>query len=209
MDTNSRPAGETKPPGVQTENRAGGQRLMERVTEGDEQALIVIYDRYSTLAYTLAFHVLRDHSAAEDTTQEVFLRLWRDPQAYNPQRGSLSAWITMNARHRAVDHWRKHRREAQIPEDLQLVESGYSRPEYFPDIEKIRTILNTLPNSQSEILEQLFWRSFSCRDRLANRPASGNRQIADSAGATIYKADVTARHDRERASLIQPGVWFV
>ena len=110
---------------------------MERVTEGDEQALIVIYDRYSTLAYTLAFHVLRDHSAAEDTTQEVFLRLWRDPQTQSPNGGSLSAWITiMNAWHRAVDHWRKHRRESQIPEDLQLVESGYSRPEYFPDIEK-------------------------------------------------------------------------
>lgn len=137
------------------------RQLMVRVSEGDEKSLMVIYDRYSSLAYGIAFHVLRDASAAEDIMQEVFLRLWRDPKAFDANRGSLSAWITINARHRAVDYWRKHRRESQLPEDSQSEEAAISHPEYMPDMEKVRAILRALPAAQRDLLELSYFAGLS------------------------------------------------
>jgi RNA polymerase sigma-70 factor (ECF subfamily) len=145
----------------QSENADDERRLMERVSAGDEESLVAIYDRYSSLAYALALHVLRDPSAAEDITQEIFMRLWREPKAYDPARGSLSAWITINARHRSVDYWRKHRRESQISDNPQIVEPSARPPEYLPDFEKVRAILGTLPASQRELLELSYFGGFS------------------------------------------------
>lgn len=143
------------------EDSSDDRQLMMRVAEGDEKSLMTIYDRYSTLAYGLAFHVLRDASAAEDILQEVFLRLWRTPKAFDANRGSLSAWITINARHRAVDYWRKHRRESQLPEESKSPEAAVSQPEYMPDIDKVRAILSALPASQRDVLELSYFAGLS------------------------------------------------
>ena len=144
-----------------SEKTSGERQLMVRVSEGDEKSLMVIYDRYSSLAYGLAFQVLRDASAAEDIMQEVFLRLWRDPKTFDANRGSLAAWITINARHRAVDYWRKHRRESQLPEDSQGAEPAANQPEYMPDMDKVRTILRTLPAALRDLLELSYFAGLS------------------------------------------------
>ena len=47
--------------------------LMQKMAAGDDQALLEVYDLYSPLVYTIAFHVLRNAHAAEDISQEIFL----------------------------------------------------------------------------------------------------------------------------------------
>jgi RNA polymerase sigma-70 factor (ECF subfamily) len=138
--------------------RADEEHLIERVRDGDESSLIIIYDRYSSLAYTLACHVLRDPSAAEDIVQDVFLQLWREPKAYDYTRGSLSGWIAMNARHRAIDSWRKHRRETPMPEGFEKADLNPAPAAYFPDIDKVLTCLSA---SQRDILEVSYFGGLS------------------------------------------------
>jgi RNA polymerase sigma-70 factor (ECF subfamily) len=50
--------------------------------------------------------VLRDEAAAEDVVQDVFMHLWRRPSAFDPSRGSLTSYVSMLARSRALDRWR-------------------------------------------------------------------------------------------------------
>ncbi|GAC1429816.1 MAG: sigma-70 family RNA polymerase sigma factor [Terriglobales bacterium] len=161
MATNPRHPVRISSSGASVDAIAEERRLMERVSAGDEQALCAIYDRYSAQAYTLAFHVLREPSAAEDIAQEVFLRLWREPQAFDSTRGSLSAWISINARHRAVDHWRKYRRESQGPEDFEFVEPSGTMPECNADMEKVRKILRSLPGPLRDVVELSYFGGLS------------------------------------------------
>ncbi|NJN23868.1 MAG: sigma-70 family RNA polymerase sigma factor [Acaryochloridaceae cyanobacterium RL_2_7] len=79
--------------------------LAEAIANQNLAALELIYDRYSTLVYTLALKILRQPQEAEDLTQEVFLKLWRD-QNYRPQRGTLSSFLTTLTRSRAIDRLR-------------------------------------------------------------------------------------------------------
>ena len=89
-------------------------RLVARVRAGDQQALAELYDRYSNVVYGVALRVLQDTGAAEDVLQDIFLQLWRKPDAFDSSRGSLAAWLAVIARHRSIDRLRKRRPETDI-----------------------------------------------------------------------------------------------
>ncbi len=57
-------------------------------------------------AFAAAYRILGDAAAAEDVVQDVFMALWRHPDKFNPDRGSLPGYVAMMARSRAVDRIR-------------------------------------------------------------------------------------------------------
>ena len=76
------------------------QELMVRLSDGEVEALEGLYDRYSSLVFSIVVRVLTDRQLAEDVTQEVFLRLWRRPWSYDPERGKFRSWLMSVTRHR-------------------------------------------------------------------------------------------------------------
>lgn len=67
---------------------------------GDERILAEVYRRLSPLVYTLAMRSLGERAAADDVTQEVFIRAWKSRTSYRPEAARLPAWligITRNA----------------------------------------------------------------------------------------------------------------
>jgi len=85
--------------------------LVESVGRGDSRALEVLYERLSRGVYSVAVRLLADTSAAEEVVQETFLKLWRQPAAYQPQRGRLLPWLLGVAHHHAVDLLRRRQLE--------------------------------------------------------------------------------------------------
>jgi RNA polymerase sigma-70 factor (ECF subfamily) len=79
--------------------------------EGDEQALATAYREFAPLVHTLALRSLSDRSAADDVTQEVFIRVWRSRSTFNPQVARLPAWIVGITRN--VISWSASAREAR------------------------------------------------------------------------------------------------
>jgi RNA polymerase sigma factor (sigma-70 family) len=75
---------------------AGGSwnlQLDHSFSAGNEKALAEAYRQFSPLVYTLALRALRNRSAADDVTQEVFIRVWKSRLAFDPQKAALPAWI--------------------------------------------------------------------------------------------------------------------
>ncbi len=64
------------------------------------------YQTYAPRAFSAAFRVLGDAAAAEDVVQDVFVTIWRNPDKFDPGRGSLAGYLAMMARSRAVDRMR-------------------------------------------------------------------------------------------------------
>src|SRR5262245_29948194 len=77
--------------------------LIQRAAAQDREAFSQLYDRFSSLVFSLAMRMLRAQSDAEDLLQEVFLQVWRQAASYNQERGSPEAWIVNIARSRAID----------------------------------------------------------------------------------------------------------
>lgn len=80
--------------------------LMARVARGDEAAFAELYDATSPLAFGVIRRVLRDPSQSEEVLQEVMVELWRTAVRFDPERGSVSTWLTTMAHRRAVDRVR-------------------------------------------------------------------------------------------------------
>jgi RNA polymerase sigma-70 factor, ECF subfamily len=62
-----------------------------------------VYRQHAARVRAAAQRVLHDAAAADDVTQEVFIRLWQRPQLFDPTRGSLSALLAVMGRSRALD----------------------------------------------------------------------------------------------------------
>ncbi|MSQ23247.1 MAG: sigma-70 family RNA polymerase sigma factor [Chloroflexi bacterium] len=110
---------------------------------------------------------LGDSAASEDVLQEVFLKLWRQPEAYDPDRGSLSSWLMSVAHHRAIDFLRrqKTRSEQQFPEtwpdtgaladetELNLSEAAGQKETAVA----IKRALTQIPVAQRQAIEMAFF----------------------------------------------------
>lgn len=149
-----------------TESVPGDDELLTRVASGEEWAFRSIYDRYADLVYSVALRVLGDGAAAQDVAQDVFVRLWRNPGSFDPQRGRFMPWLLSVTRNRAVDEVRSRGRRrlrelppiegAEDPIDIgapdpawQAVLAGERRA--------VRRALVSLPPEQREAIELAYF----------------------------------------------------
>ena len=117
-----------------------------------------LYDRYSSIVYSIALRVLGDTGAAEDVLQEVFLQLWRNPGVFDSSRGNMAAWLAVIARNRAIDSLRKRRPEADIADVVVSVEPDLAGDtERARAMEKIRSVLGDMPGAQRSALEMAYF----------------------------------------------------
>jgi RNA polymerase sigma-70 factor (ECF subfamily) len=94
-------------------------QLVRRCLAGEEAAWEEMVRQYSRRIYNLAYRFTGNRAAAEDLTQEVFLRLYRTLEQYDPREGDLSSWLMRVARNLIIDDYRRRARTpAQNGEDL-------------------------------------------------------------------------------------------
>jgi RNA polymerase sigma-70 factor, ECF subfamily len=87
--------------------------LLARIARRDDAALGELFDRYNGTVIALGTRILRDASEAEEVAQEIFLAVWRNPDAYVASRGSVKTWLLLMARSRALDRLRALKRRGR------------------------------------------------------------------------------------------------
>src|SRR2546428_685602 len=92
--------------------------LMLEVAGGSEEALAVLHGRFARLVFGLALQAL-DRAAAEDIVQDVFLAVWRNAATFDPQRGSVRAWVLQIAHFRVLNELRRRSRQPAIEADAE------------------------------------------------------------------------------------------
>jgi RNA polymerase sigma factor (sigma-70 family) len=147
--------------------------LLSRMRAGDRRAVDDLYVRFSRPAFTLARRVLGDDTLAEDVVQEVFLGVWRNPGAYDGDRGTFPAWLMALVHHGAVDAVRREeshrRRRNRAEEDLALTTPASAR-DVEDDVwarvvsDRVRTALGGLPPAQREALTLAYYGGYTQRE---------------------------------------------
>ena len=83
-----------------------------RFADGGERALEDAYKLHGDLVYTFCRRTVGE-TQAEDITQEVFIKAYRNRQQFKPERGSLAGWLIGIAKNRISDHFRAEQRHAR------------------------------------------------------------------------------------------------
>ena len=137
--------------------------LIQRAASQDREAFSQLYDRYSSLVFTLAMRMLRVRDDAEDLLQEVFVQVWRQAGNYSQERGSPEAWIVNITRSRAIDKLRSIRRREKsfvLTDDPARAESTDNVETSVAESEAklaINSALANLPQAQRRVLELAYF----------------------------------------------------
>lgn len=142
--------------------RLSDEELMERLKQGHQDALALLFDRYYRLVLSVALKILRDPGEAEDLMQEVFLEIYRNAGAFDPQKGAAKTWLLQYAYHRSLNR-RQYLNVRRYYDQRQIAELEATEPHYslngrdgLTDQERARVItqaLSTLNEKQRRTLE--------------------------------------------------------
>jgi len=138
--------------------------LLRLLKAGDEEAFLVLYRRRQGGIYRFALHMSGDPGVAEEVTQEVFMALVRNPGQYEPERGSVAAFLYGVARNHVLRHLEQNRRYLPLTEDSADDGEGvWGTPFAGPDdpladlaraetIERVRQGVLALPPAYREVV---------------------------------------------------------
>ena len=132
---------------------------LERITGGDHGAIEILYERYKTMAYALAFRITGDPAAAEDVVQDAFIGAWRNAARYESGRGSVKTWLLSIVHHRAIDATRRRRPTTELPDGEGPAPVVLTQPDVWAEVagrldrDAVVAALATLSNVQREALE--------------------------------------------------------
>jgi RNA polymerase sigma-70 factor (ECF subfamily) len=165
------PSGHRVVVSVETLSRASDDELVEQIAQGSEPALAHVYRLHAPHVYALARRVLGDQAQAEDVVQEVFVRLWNRPEAFDGRRGSLRAFLSLHARSRSLDLVRSEgarRGREGVQGRLDLASAGDDGPEAVmaagEDVRHLRSAVDVLSPEQRQVIEMAYFEGYTCRE---------------------------------------------
>ncbi|HTU15061.1 MAG TPA: RNA polymerase sigma factor [Solirubrobacterales bacterium] len=153
----------------QEAERLDDEELLTLVGRRDHVAFEAFYDRFERRAFSLAYRILGERSAAEDTVQEAFFSIWKSGERYDQNRGSAGAWALGIVRNRSIDLLRsKASRTPTLDSDDEGVLESRPAPDRTDEQamrretqREVREVISELPEKQSKVINLAFFGGFS------------------------------------------------
>lgn len=147
------------------EKRLQDIETVRQMAAGNRDALVNIYDRYSSSLLGLAIQILHDREEAEEVLQEVLMQAWRQAERYDSSRASVRTWLALMTRSRAIDRRRINGTRSRTVQNAQLngslpteVEPEAGQNIWLDQVRKrLREELARIPDAQRQIIEMLYF----------------------------------------------------
>lgn len=145
------------------------EEVLDALAQRDLAALEELYDRYSKVAYSLAYRIVGDRGAAEDVVQDAFLSVWRQAASYKRERGAPRTWLLSIVHHRSIDRLRSSASAGPtIPyDDLPVNREDVTRPSIWQHAwnnvrgDIVRRALERLPSEQKKSIELAYFSGYT------------------------------------------------
>jgi RNA polymerase sigma-70 factor (ECF subfamily) len=186
---------------MRTIDEASDAQLVTSIARYSEVALAEVYRRHGGAVYGLARRVLNNPTEAEDVTQEVFLRLWNEPDRYDATRGSLRSFLLAQSHGRAVDAVRStnSRRVREARDAMRTAEGAYDLQHEVWDLavaDQVGHAMGSLPEEERRAIELAYFGGRTYREVAT---------LLDQPEGTI-KSRIRNGMRRMRAALTDAGV---
>jgi len=143
--------------------------LLRLVAERRPEALGALHDRHAPQLLALARRILSGAGEAEDTVQDAFLHVWNHAARYDPSRSSVSTWLVLLTRSRAIDRLRHRQVVDRVHESARrdMPAEAHASPEGTESVfirerrERVRRELDNLPPEQRQVLEMAFYQGLT------------------------------------------------
>ena len=182
-------------------NELSDAQLVVAIARYQDEALAEVYRRHGGAVLGLARRVTGDPSEAEDVVQDVFLRLWKQPERFDATRGALRSFLLTQAHGRAVDQVRSRvaRQNREVNQARATAMSGYDLEHEVWDLavaDQVAHAMATLPEAERSAIELAYFSGRTYREVAA---------ILSEPEGTI-KSRIRNGLQRMKSALVEAGV---
>jgi RNA polymerase sigma-70 factor (ECF subfamily) len=180
------------------------EELIKQISQAQPEAVRVLYRRYGRMVYSVALRAVGDPSAAEEITQDVFLRIWEKAETYRADKAKVVTWIARIARNRAIDVYRqrKSRDDRASAGWEELKQAAATAQEQHPGDRmdmarlqgRVREAVASLPPDQKTALALAFFQGRT------------HKEIADELGEPLGTVKTRIRAAMQKLRSILDGV---
>ncbi|CAN5489874.1 sigma-70 family RNA polymerase sigma factor [soil metagenome] len=175
--------------------------LVVAISRYHQEALAEAYRRHAGAVFGLSRRLLVDVTLAEEIVQEVFLRLWNQPEKFDPGRGSLRSYLLAQCHGRSVDLLRSEtsRRRREEREHRHAAEAGYDLEREVWDMavaDQVKEAIAALPQQERKAIELAYLGGHTYREVAS---------LLDQPEGTI-KSRIRAGLRRMRTELVDAGI---
>ena len=172
---------------MQQNKQLTDEQLVAAYAKGSNESFDILLSRHSDRVYTYILHIVKDSALADDIFQETFIKaITTIKQGRYSESGKFAAWITRIAHNLIIDSFRQEKSENTFSADTDDVnvfnrreladgniEDALIQEQIYTDV---RRIMDSLPESQREVLDMRFFRDMSFKE------------IAEATGVSINTA---------------------
>ncbi len=144
------------------------QELVAMLKQRTQEAFNYLYDNYSASLYTVIVSVIQDKELANDVLQEVFIKIWRQIDQYNADKGRLFTWMINISRNASIDTLRSKSYNSQ-KQNRELTESVYNAAgsvNIETDRIGLRKVITALKEDQKVLIELAYFQGYT-QDEIA------------------------------------------
>ncbi len=136
--------------------------LLDLLRQRSREGFNYLYDNYSGAIYSVILNIIPDQEQASDTLQEVFLKIWKQLDSYDEQKGRLYTWMVQIARNSSIDVVRSKKYQIQ-KQNRELPEAVYETgvSDFNPDHIGIRKAVHQLKQEHKELVELSYFKGYT------------------------------------------------
>jgi RNA polymerase sigma-70 factor (ECF subfamily) len=141
--------------------------ILRQIVGRDPRGVELLYERYSGIAFALAYRLLGERGGAEDVVQEAFLNVWRQGATYDTRRGTVRTWLLTIVHHRAIDQMRSARSKSSadtVIDDampLPAKEDTWTEVVRGLEHERVQQAMAALPPEQRQVVDLAYYGGFT------------------------------------------------
>ena len=140
--------------------------LVEKLIQRDQQAFQWLYDQYSPALYGVVLRIVRDDDQAADLLQDIFIKIWKNLDAYDASKGRLFTWMLNVSRNTAIDSLRSRKTQpfAEIRTDVEnvhMVDREHNTEQPKAEHIGLKDVVNKLRPERKELIDLVYFGGYT------------------------------------------------